>query len=53
MIQQIQSFTLNETAVLESTWRGRQILAYYRAYGGVYDFCRFFRLSYSDYTYIY
>ena len=29
--------------MLEQTWRGRQMLSYQRAYGGGYDFCRFFR----------
>ncbi|MFR6588549.1 MAG: hypothetical protein ACLUSL_12775 [Ruminococcus sp.] len=41
MIQQIATFTPEETAVLEQTWRGRQMLSYQRAYGGGYDFCRF------------
>lgn len=48
MIQQIQSFTTAEMAVLEQSWRGRQILAYFQAYGGTYDFCRFFRLAYPE-----
>ena len=42
MIQQISAFAPEETAVLEQTFRGRQILAYAKAYGGGYDFCRFF-----------
>lgn len=36
--------------MLEQTWRGRQMLSYQRAYGGGYDFCRFFRLQYSEGT---
>lgn len=45
MIQQITAFCAAEQAVLEKSWRGRQILAYYKAYGGNYDFCRFFRIQ--------
>ena len=45
MIQQITAFSPEETAVLEQSWRGRQILAYQKAYGGSYDFCRFFRVN--------
>ena len=45
MIQQISAFAPEETAVLEQTFRGRQILAYEKAYGGGYDFCRFFRVT--------
>ncbi|MCD8218994.1 MAG: N-acetyltransferase [Ruminococcus sp.] len=48
MIQQMQSFTADEIAVLEKSWRGRQILSYYRAYGASYHFCRFFRLIYPE-----
>lgn len=44
MIQQIPSFTPDETAILEQTFRGRQILSYEHVYGGGYDFCRFFRV---------
>ena len=36
--------------MLEQTWRGRQMLSYQRAYGGGYDFCRFFRLQYPEGT---
>lgn len=45
MIQQITSFTAGEIAFLEQSWRGRQMLAYQKAYGGTYDFCRFFRVT--------
>lgn len=45
MIQQINAFTAAEVAVLEQSWRGRQMLAYQKAYGGSYDFCRFFRVT--------
>ncbi len=45
MIQQIHTFTAEETKILARSYRGMQILAYYKAYGGSYDFCRFFRLS--------
>ncbi len=48
MIQQITSFTPAEIAVLEQSRRGRQMLAYEKAYGGSYDFCRFFRLTYPE-----
>lgn len=41
MIQQITAFSPEETAILEQSWRGRQMLAYQQAYGGGYDFCRF------------
>ena len=45
MIQQITAFSPEETAILEQSWRGRQMLAYQQAYGGGYDFCRFFRAT--------
>ena len=45
MIQQITAFSAAETAILEQSWRGRQMLAYQKAYGGSYDFCRFFRVT--------
>ena len=45
MIQQITAFSPEETAILEQSWRGRQMLAYQQAYGGGYDFCRFFRVT--------
>ena len=45
MIQQITAFSASETAILEQSWRGRQMLAYQKAYGGSYDFCRFFRVT--------
>lgn len=45
MIQQVTTFSAAEAAVLERSWRGRQILAYQKAYGGKYDFCRFFRVT--------
>lgn len=48
MIQQITSFTPREKAFLEQSWRGRQMLAYQKAYGGAYDFCRFFRVIASE-----
>lgn len=50
MIQQITSFLAEEVAVLEQSWRGRQMLSFQRAYGGTYDFCRFFRLTYAEGT---
>ena len=34
MIQQITAFSPEETAILEQSWRGRQMLAYQQAYGG-------------------
>ncbi len=45
MIRQIENFTPEEILFLEKTWRGRQILSYYDAYGAGYDFCRFFRVA--------
>ncbi|MFQ9094884.1 MAG: hypothetical protein ACLR5S_11745 [Ruminococcus sp.] len=45
MIQQITAFSPEDTAILEQSWRGRQMLAYQQAYGGGYDFCRFFRAT--------
>ena len=45
MIQQITAFSPEETAILEQSWRGRQMLAYQQAYGGGYDVCRFFRVT--------
>ncbi len=50
MIQQVKSFQLSEIQKLEQSWRGRQILAYQKAYGGEYDFCRFFRIHTSEGT---
>ncbi len=50
MIQQITSFSAADAAVLEQSRRGRQMLAYQKAYGGSYDFCRFFRLTYPTGT---
>lgn len=45
MIQQISSFSAAEMHHLEQSWRGRQMLAYQKAYGGNYPFCRFFRVT--------
>lgn len=50
MIRQITEFQPEERIRLEQTQRGRQILAYEKAYGGSYDFCRFFRLQYPEGT---
>lgn len=50
MIQQITTLQADTIAFLEENWRGRRILAYYDAYGGTYDFCRFYKLSYETGT---
>lgn len=50
MITQIHTLTAAEIATLKQTWRGKKILSYFRAYGGSYDFCRFFRLTEEAYT---
>ncbi len=44
---QIYDFSETECQTLEQSWRGKKLLAYFKAYGGRYDFCRFFRLEYD------
>ncbi len=48
MIVQVYDFTENERELLRRSWRGKKLLAYFKAYGGGYDFCRFYRLQYED-----
>jgi GNAT superfamily N-acetyltransferase len=45
MMKQITEDTALDTELLRQSWRGRQMLAYYRAYGLEYPFCRFFALE--------
>ena len=47
MIVRVYDFTADECAELQKSWRGKKLLAYYKAYGGEYDFCQFFRLEYE------
>lgn len=48
MIVRVYGFTADECAELQKSWRGKKLLAYYKAYGGEYDFCQFFRLEYDN-----
>lgn len=48
MIVRVYDFTADECAELQKSWRGKKLLAYYKAYGGEYDFCQFFRLEYVN-----
>lgn len=48
MITRVYDFTAEERAALQKSWRGKKLLAYFKAYGGSYDFCQFFRLEYEN-----
>ena len=48
MITQITSLSETEIMKLKLSWQGKKILAYFKAYGTDYDFCRFFRLEYDS-----
>lgn len=48
MIVRIYDLTDEQKSVLQKSWRGKKLLAYFKAYGGGYDFCQFFRLSYEN-----
>ncbi|MGN0630668.1 MAG: GNAT family N-acetyltransferase [Ruminococcus sp.] len=48
MITRVYDFSDYEQAELQKSWRGKKLLAYFKAYGGSYDFCQFFRLSYEN-----
>lgn len=48
MIVRVYEFSDSEKAVLQKSWRGKKLLAYFKAYGGEYDFCQFFRLEYEN-----
>ncbi len=47
MIKRVYSFTEQERKELQKSWRGKKLLAYFKAYGGDYDFCQFFSLEYE------
>ncbi|MBQ8687055.1 MAG: N-acetyltransferase [Ruminococcus sp.] len=47
MITRVYDFTAEERSALRESWRGKKLLAYFKAYGGSYDFCQFFRLEYE------
>ncbi len=48
MIVRVYEFSEEERAELKKSWRGKKLLAYFKAYGGEYDFCQFFRLDYDN-----
>lgn len=48
MIKRVYEFTDIERAELQKSWRGKKLLAYFKAYGGNYDFCQFFSLEYEN-----
>ncbi len=48
MITALTQMTPTLTDFLANSWRGRQILATYDAYGTQYDFCHFFTLDTPD-----
>lgn len=48
MIIRVYDFSEEEKAIIKQSWRGKKLLAYFKAYGGEYDFCRFFRISYEN-----
>ncbi len=48
MITRVYDFSANEKAIIKKSWRGKKLLAYFKAYGGEYDFCQFFRISYEN-----
>lgn len=48
MIKRVYEFTDKEKAELQKSWRGKKLLAYFKAYGGEYDFCQFFSLEYEN-----
>jgi hypothetical protein len=47
MIVRFNKLTVEEQEALQQSWRGKKLLAYFKAYGGDYDFCQFFRLQYE------
>ncbi len=48
MIVRVYEFSDEERAELKKSWRGKKLLAYFKAYGGEYDFCQFFKLEYEN-----
>ncbi len=48
MITRVYDFSLEQKAELQKSWRGKKLLAYFKAYGGEYDFCQFFLAKYED-----
>lgn len=50
MIKQIQTISDSALSLLSRSWRGKKMLSYWKAYGGSYDFCRFFYLEYETGT---
>ena len=38
MITRVYDFSLEQKAELQKSWRGKKLLAYFKAYCGAYDF---------------
>lgn len=48
MITAAEMLSDEDIVFLGRTWRGLRIISYYKAYGGRYDFCKFFRVRYPS-----
>lgn len=48
MIIRVYDFSEEEKLIIKQSWRGKKLLAYFKAYGGEYDFCQFFKIIYEN-----
>lgn len=48
MIKRVYALSDKEKTKIRKSWRGKKLLAYFKAYGGEYDFCQFFHIHYEN-----